>query len=54
MAATFVIAASTWPFLLLAGLPSPSSHRLVEVGAFISIWLMALGLLRSDSPKWNS
>jgi len=55
MAATFVIAASTWPFLLLAGLlSSTSSHRLLQVGAFISIWLMALGLLRSDSRKWNA
>jgi hypothetical protein len=55
MAATLVIIASTWPFLLLAGLLSSTPpYRLLEVGVFISIWILTLGLLRSDSPKWNA
>ena len=54
-ASGIVIAASTWPFLLLAGLlSSTSSHRLLEVGTFISLWITALGLLRTESMKWNA
>jgi len=52
---SFVIAATTWPFLLLAGLLSSTSpYRLLEVSGFISCWIIALSLLRSDSPRWNA
>jgi len=50
-----VMAATGWPFLLLAGLLSSTPpYRLLEAGAFISIWIIALGLLRVDSVKWNA
>ena len=52
---TMVMAATSWPFLLLAGLLSSTPpYRLLEAGAFISIWIIALGLLRVDSVKWNA
>jgi len=54
-AATIVIAAASWPFLLLAGLLSSTPpYRLLEAGAFISIWIIALGLLRTNSSKSNA
>jgi len=54
LTAAAVMAATTWPFLLLAGLLSSTApHHLIEAGAFISLWIIALGLLRTDSPKWN-
>ena len=50
-----VMAATSWPFLLLAGLLSSTPpYRLLEAGAFISISIIALGLLRVDSVKWNA
>ena len=54
-ASALVIAATCWPFLLLAGLLSSTPpHRLLEVGAFVSIWIIGLGVLRTDSPKWKA
>ena len=54
-AATMVIATTSWPFLLLAGLlSSKPPYRLLEAGAFISLWILALGLLRTDSTKSNT
>ena len=54
-AAVIVIAAASWPFLLLAGLLSSTPpYRLLEAGTFISIWIFALGLLRTESVKWNA
>ena len=54
-AAAIVMAATSWPFLFLAGLLSSTpAYRVLEGGAFISIWLIALGVLRIDSPRWNS
>jgi hypothetical protein len=53
--AAVVMAATTWPFLLLAGLLSSTPpYRLLETSAFISMWLIALGLLRVESVKWNA
>src|ERR1051325_1322831 len=38
-----VMAATTWPFLLLAGLLSSTpAYPLLEAGAFVSIWIIAL------------
>jgi hypothetical protein len=54
-ATAMVMAATTWPFLLLAGLLSSTpSYRSLEAGAFISIWMIALGALRVDSAKSNA
>ena len=54
-ASAIVMAATTWPILLLAGLLSSTPpYRLLESGIFISIWTLGLGLLRVDSAKWNA
>jgi hypothetical protein len=50
-----VLAATTWPFLLLAGiLSSTPPYRVLEAGAFVSIWMIGLGLLRIDSARCNA
>ena len=50
-----VLAATTWPFLFLAGLlASTAPHRLLEVGAYILIWMLALALLHVDSARSNA
>ncbi|HEV8292552.1 MAG TPA: hypothetical protein VGP94_11545 [Tepidisphaeraceae bacterium] len=54
-ASALVIAATSWPFLFLAGLLSSTPpYRLLEAGAFISIWIIALGVFRTDATKWNA
>ncbi len=54
-AGAIVMAASSWPFLLLAGLLSSTPpYRLLETGTFISAWIVACGLLRQESVKWNA
>ena len=54
-ASALVIAAAAWPFLLLAGLLSSTApHRLLETGAFVTVWIIALGLLRTDSATWSA
>lgn len=54
-ASALVIAAATWPFLLLAGLLSSTPpSRLLETGGFISLWIVALALIRTDSIKSNA
>jgi hypothetical protein len=44
--AVMVMVGATWPFLLLAGVLSSSSpYRMLEVGAFISGWIISLGIV---------
>src|SRR5436190_7527032 len=55
LSSAVVMAATTWPFLLLAGLLSSIPRpQLLEVGGFISLWVIALGLLRGESARWNA
>jgi len=54
-ASALVIAAASWPFLLLAGLLSSTPpSRLLETGAFVSLWIVALAFLRTNSIKSNA
>ncbi len=44
--AVMVMVGATWPFLLLAGVLSSSPpYRMLEVGAFISVWIISLGIV---------
>ncbi len=55
-AAVLVMAAATWPFLLLAGILSstPIAH-LLQAAAFVSLWLISLGTLSANttSLRWK-
>ncbi|HEV8604411.1 MAG TPA: hypothetical protein VGQ99_03540 [Tepidisphaeraceae bacterium] len=55
-AAVMVMAATTGPFLQLAGVLSSSPpYRLIEVSGFVSTWIIALGFLGAGPmrPRWK-
>ena len=55
-AAVLVIAAATWPILQLAGvLSSAPPYRVVEAGSFVTVWIIALGLMGAGelSLRWR-